>query len=506
MQSATATATSPSRFAWSDLRIPVAVALVRILLHLATDGRYGFHRDELQTVDDARYLAWGYVAYPPLTPFVARVAFELFGASLTGLRFFAALGQGVALVLIGLLVRDLGGKRTAQLAAALGVAIAPLSLSAGTLFQYVSFDYLWWVLTAYFMVRLLRTENPRWWLGIGAAIGLGMLTKYTVLFLVAGMAAGVLLTPARRYLRSPWLWCGAVLAVLIFLPNLIWQFQHDFISLDFLRSIHERDVRIGRTKGFLVEQLYVPANPFTIPMWLTGLYYVFTRRARRYRPFGWMFITALALFLVAQGRSYYMAPAYPALLAAGAVFWEQRLAAMTPAQARWRKALRWTALTAGAVLAIVLVVQITPINSPLWNISDDRKEEIGWPELVQAVAGVRDGLPAEDRKRLGVLTGNYGEAGAIDLYGPPYSLPRAISGVNSYWLRGYGDPPPETVIAVGLSRRSLDRVFESCELAGHVTNRYNVKNEETTSHPDIFLCRRPRQPWPELWKQARAFG
>jgi hypothetical protein len=155
-------------------------------------------------------------------------------------------------------------------------------------------------------------------------------------------------------------------------------------------------------------------------------------------------------------------------------------------------------------------VPITPVNSPLWKlvnkVNDDLREEIGWPELVETIANIHASLPAEERAHVGILAGNYGEAGAIDLYGPAHGLPNAISVVNSYWLRGYGDPPPQTLIVVGLSRDVLERNFESCVLAGHVTNRYGVLNEETTRHPDLFVCRQLRQPWPAFWKQFRNYG
>jgi 4-amino-4-deoxy-L-arabinose transferase-like glycosyltransferase len=205
------------KLASSDLGVLVLWATAGVLLHAVTNGQYGFHHDELATLDDARSLAWGYVAYPPLTPFLARIAFILFGPSLIGLRFFAAVAMGLVLVLTGLMARHLGGGRQAQIVAALAAAIGGVAFSAGTLFQYVSFDYLWWVAAAYFMVRLLASEDPRWCLAVGAAIGLGMLTKYTMLFLALGIAAGFLFTPARRYLRSPWLWFGVALAFVIFL-------------------------------------------------------------------------------------------------------------------------------------------------------------------------------------------------------------------------------------------------------------------------------------------------
>ena len=290
----------------------IIAATILVAVHTLTNGQYGFHRDELATVDDARHLAWGFVAYPPVTPFIGRVAWELFGASLAGLRFFAALAQGIAVILTGLMARELGGKRPGQLMAASAVAIAPLSISAGTLFQYVSFDYLWWVLAAWMTIRLLKSEDPRWFTGIGAAVGLGMMTKYTMGVLVIAMAGGFLLTPARRFLKSPWLWAGVALSILIFLPNILWQLQHHLISLDFLRSIHARDVRIGRTDGFLLNQLFVPACVLTVPLWMAGLYYYFFKEeAKRYRPIGLMFAISLVVFLIAKARDYYLAPAYP---------------------------------------------------------------------------------------------------------------------------------------------------------------------------------------------------
>ena len=494
----------------SDTGILVLLALARILLHAFTDGRYGFHRDELATVDDAGHLAWGFVAYPPLTPFIARVSFELFGPSLAALRLFGAVAQGAALVLTGWMARELGGKRWAQAIAGAAVAVAPVALSEGLLFQYITFDYLWWVAIAYLMIRLLRSEDPRWWLGIGAAVGLGMMTKYTMLFLVAAVAGAVLLTDVRRYLRSRWLWYGVALSLVVFLPNLIWQMQHQFISLDFLNDIHARDIRIGRTSGFLIEQLLVPASPFTVPLWITGLYfYFFVPEGKRYRAMGWTFVLVLLLFFIAKGRSYYMGPAYPMLFASGAVLWERRLSAQT-GWARFGRALTYAGLAAGAMLAVAFLVPLTPVNSGWWQIANhvnsDWREEVGWPELVATVAHIRDSLPSEQRARLAVLAVNYGESGAIDLYGSAYGLPKAISGVNSYWARGYGDPAPEKLIVVGLSRSFVQRNFESCELAGHNTNRFGVKNEESSDHPDIFVCGPPRRPWPEFWKRFRYYG
>lgn len=246
--------------------ILVGLALARLLLHLLANVNYGFHRDELAVWDDARHLAWGYIAYPPLTPLLAHVSMALFGDSLRAFRVPAALAQSVAMLLAGLIARELGGRRMAQVFAALAVACAPLSMLMGSMLMYTSIDYLWVVLLAWALLRVANGGDARWWLGVGLAIGLGMMTRYTMLFWVAGVVAGVLATPLRRHLRSPWLWVGVAVSLLMVLPNAWWQWQHDFIYLDFARHLHERDVRIGRSDGFLIGQLTVGDNPLTLPL------------------------------------------------------------------------------------------------------------------------------------------------------------------------------------------------------------------------------------------------
>jgi Dolichyl-phosphate-mannose-protein mannosyltransferase len=495
-----------------DSGILILLALAVILLHTLTNGRYGFHRDELLTLDNARHLAWGYVVYPPLTPFIARVEMELFGTSLRGFRFFAALSQGLVLLLTGLAVRQLGGKRLAQLVAALAVAIGGHSLVSGWFLSYTSFDYLWWVLMAYFVICLLKSDDPRWWVPVGATIGVGMMTKYTMGFLVLGLAGGVLLTPARRYLRKPWLWCGATVALLVWLPNLRWQIQHHFITLEFLKSIHARDIRWGWTNGFLLNQFWKCANPVTVPLWCAGLWYVFAMPdGKRYRILGWMYVVPLLALFVAKGRDYYLSPAYPMLLAAGAVRGERWLGSLSAQAASTIRRINWRAFAVSGLISAGVTLPLAPVNSAWWRVADrlnggDFNIQIGWPDLVETVAKVRDSVPVAQRTRLGILAGDVGQAGAVNLYGPGHGLPRAIGGMNSDWLRGYGDPPPETVIVIGMHRDFLDRNFESCELAGHLTNRYGIVNRSIDGYADVFLCQHLRQPWPEFWKHLRCFG
>lgn len=490
----------------SDLALLIAIALSTLLLHALTGNRYGFNRDELSLLDDARHLSWGYVAYPPITPLFARLSLLLFGTSLPGFRFFSWLVQAVAVVITGLMARGLGGTRRAQIMAAL--AAVPFCLGGGALMTYISFDYICWVLGAYFALCLLKSADPRWWMAIGAALGFGMLSKYTMGFFTLGIVGAVLLTDARRFLRSKWLWLGVAVSVLLLLPNLLWQAQHHFISLDFLRFIHERDVREGQTSGFLPDQVELTLLAF--PLALAGLYfYLFSENGRRYRMLGWMYVIPLALLVVANGRGYYLAPAYPMLYAAGAVMLEDRLATWQPTRAKAMRIAIFAALLVDAGIAIGFALPTAPVGSPWWQFSikvnGTLREEIGWPEFAETVAKIRDTLPAEDRARLGILAGNYGEVGALNLYGQRYGVPRAISGVNSFWERGYGDPPPETLIVVGFPRNWVDEHFASCQLAGHPWNRYGTANEETIENPDMFVCRGLRQPWPLLWRDFQSF-
>jgi 4-amino-4-deoxy-L-arabinose transferase-like glycosyltransferase len=494
----------------NDTHILLLLGLALFLLHMFTNHQYGFHQDEMVVLDNAKNLAWGFVEYPPLTPFLARIELTLFGLSLVGTRTFAALAFGIVAVLTGLMARELGGNRQTQIVAAVAASIAPMALILGSQIQYVTFDFLWSVVLAYLVIRLLKSENPRWWLGIGAVIGLGMMTKYTMAFFAAGLVGGVLLTDARRHLRSPWLWGGVALSILIFLPNLIWQVQHDFVSLEFLSSIHARDVAIGRADDYLLEQFVLCANPFVLPLWIAGLIYYFKGEAgKRYRVVGWMYVIPFLIYLFTQGRSYYLAPAYPMLIAAGAVAWQGWLTKLSAQKSRLMLGTTWSLLLIGTLVGGALSLPIAPINSALWNVTsevhDIFTEQVGWHEMIETVAGVYESLPEADKATAGILAGENDEAAALNLYGGSYGLPKAISGSNTYFLRGYGNPPPQTLIVIGFTQDAVDSLFAQCEIAGEITNPYGVEND-LRDPPNIFLCREPRLPWDELWNRLKRYS
>lgn len=502
---------SPQRFLIGDTAALWLAGLAVAGFHVAVSGQYGFHRDELLTYSNARHLDWCYVVYPPITAWLARLELEIFGASLTGFRFLAAVSMGLLAVLSGLIARALGGERQAVLVAAVAASIAGPVVFSGSFLSYMTFDLLCWVAVAWCVARLLQSQSPRWWIGIGAAVGLGLMCKYTMLFFAAGVLVGVLLTPNRRFLRSAWFWCGIAAALAIFSPVIVWQLHHHFVGLDWMRSIHARDMRWGRTRLFLPNQFWSVTNPITVPLWCAGLWFLFaTPRGKPFRMIGWMYLIPLAALFAAHGRDYYLAPAYPMLFAAGAVQGESWLASLAPRAKAEALRSTWISLLAGGATVVCLTTPIAPVNSAWWRAADAANGsfnmEFGWKELTATVAGIRDSLPLWQRAHIGILAGDEGEAGAINLYGPAYHLPEAISGMNSNWLRGYGDPPPQTVIAVGMDADFLERNFRSCTWAARLRNAYGIENKSIDGYANVYVCGSPRQGWPAFWTHFQYFG
>src|SRR3974390_2333755 len=397
------------RFVASDIGVLLLLASARVLLHVFTNGRYGFHRDELLTLDNARYLAWGYVVYPPVTPFLARVELAFFGDSLTGFRFFPALSQGLVMLLTGLSARALGASRAAQVVAALSVAVSGHALVSGWFLSYSTFDYLWWPLVASFVIRLLKSEDPRWWVAIGLGIAAGMLTKYTMGFLALGVVGGTLLTPTRRYLKTAWPWIGVVLALLVMLPHFVWQFHNHFVTFSFLKAIHARDIRWGWTDYFLLNQLWKSTNPVTVPLWLAGLWYLFVRPdGKRYRMLGWMYAFSLVALFLARGRDYYLAGAYPMLFAAGAVCSEKWLHTRDESRKLAVRATVASTLAISFLCTAAVTLPVAPRYSRWFRFADQVNGgsfgyQLGWPELADATALARDSLPPNEQARLGIL-------------------------------------------------------------------------------------------------------
>jgi 4-amino-4-deoxy-L-arabinose transferase-like glycosyltransferase len=495
----------PTHSLRSDAALLAGIASIVLIVHFALGNGYGFHRDELQFLDDARHLQWGFAAYPPMTAFSGRIAIALFGISPQVFRLPAALVNAVWLVLAGLTARELGGRRSAQILTVL--TALPVALVFSSVLQYNTFDLLAWSTLIYFTARVLSTGDERFWLGAGVGVGIGVLSKYTIAFPTASLLAAILLLPSQRHhLRSRGFWWGVLTAAALAAPNLVWLASHHFLTLQMEHHIHIRDVRNGRAAGYYTDQLRFTL--FALPMAIAGL--VSLMRSARFRLLSAFYIGPFVLLALAKGRGYYLMPAYPVLYAAGAVALERLILQ----RAVWLRLCLRSLVVAAALLDTAAVawayLPIWPVGSPGWNWqmknNADMANEVGWPEFVAQVAAVRDTLSPGDRSRLAILANNFGEAGALELWGPQYHLPTPISSVNSFHDRGYGPYEPETVIVVGGELYDQLGNFETCSIVALVRLPYGVRTEETDDHPEILVCHHLRRPWPEVWRRSQAFG
>ena len=465
----------------------LAAAVAKLALHLTVIERYGWHRDELYYRAAGQHLGLGYVDFPPVTALLASVDHALFGDSIAALRLFAVVAGCISVVVCALIARELGGGATAQALAAVAAAAAPVLLATNALFQTVSFDQLAWAVALFLLVRILRTGDHRLWPLLGLAAGLGLETKYTIVVLLFGIALGLVADGRGRALlrtRGPWIAAGV--ALLVMLPNLWWQARHGWASFDFF--VHPARSATDESRPKFLASLILNGGPVALPLWVGGL--VSLLRNPAVRPLGVAAATVIALFFVLGGKSYYAAPIYLLLFAAGAVAFER----VTTGRPRL---LRLGAIVVLAVGVIPPLAQVLPVRSEhdlvksgLWNDRSDYADEIGWPELADQVARVFQALPPAERGRAGVVAENYGEAGAIDLFGPSRGLPHAASGHLSY---SYWRPPRRgatTVVSVGYRASQAAPYCASARQVGSVTNRDGIHNPEFGA--PILVCRLKR--------------
>jgi len=478
----------------------------RLLLFLLLGGRYGFHQDEMYFIDCGRHLAFGYVDHPPLVPWLARLSTTLFGDSLYGLRFFPMLSGAGTIVLAVLLARAWGGGRYAQFLAGLCVLLAPAYLFMANMLNIPVFEQFIWTLCAYFIVRAIQQEEPRWWLAVGVAAGIGLLNKHTMALWGLGICAGVFLTPLRRDLRTPWPWAGAAIAALIFLPNLMWLYRHDWASLEFIQNL----AGIPRAL-FLAGQLLF-MGPFFTPVWCAGLVFLYTQPERRYRAFAWFFISLLLFFLLRQGQPYYLAAAYPILFAAGAVWWE-RWSARRSSPLPGRAVL--AGMVAGGLAFLPLGAPVLPLQTteriaerlfgnvvPPQDLLIDFHFQVGWPDHAEVFAEIFHALPEEDRAHTEILTLTYGMTSAVNFLGPAHGLPQAWSGSMTHYFWG---PPPDTteVYIVSLfDEDRLRRYFGSVQRAGEI---HHPLAAGVYRHRPVYVCRQPHQPLSRVWSDFKRF-
>ncbi len=496
-----------------------AAAKTAVLVATSAAGGYGYIRDELYYLACSEHLTWGYVDHPPLSIVLLWISRHLFGDSLVAVRLLPALSGGFVVILAAMLARRLGGGGTAQAISSSCVLAAPLLLGMDSVFSMNAFDVLLWTAAIYIFVGACRSGDARDWMWLGAVFGLGLLNKLSVLWLVAGLVAGLVVTPARRLVLTRGPWAAAAIMSVLFLPHVLWQVSNGYPTLEFIKNASSgKYVSLSPVDLFVQQALFM--NPVTLPLWLAGLVYALASKGERgLRGLAVVYLVVFTILAVnGDSKATYLVTLMPLLFVFGGLAFERLLSrpglrVLTPI------AIALVVLS-GAALA-PLVIPILPVESSIRyahalgiqpSTSEKNKlgrlpqhfaDMFGWPQMVDAVADAYRTLDAAERPRSAILCGNYGEAGAVDFFGPARGLPKAISGHNSYWLWGTRGASGDVVIVLGGTQDALERAYRQVVLAGVTTSAYSMPYEDGLR---IWICRGRRNNLTADWRQFKVFN
>jgi hypothetical protein len=496
------------------------MAILTLAIHLVYNPYFGYHQDEFYFIACGEHLDFGYVDHAPMVPWIAWLSQRVFGESLVGLRFLPAVAGAVSVFLIGLLARRLGGGRFAQFLACLSFLIAPVYLRSENMLCIPAFEPMYWLLGAYFLVRVIQDDNPKFWLGVGVAAGLGLLNKHSMLFFGFGLAVAIVATPLRKYLKSSWLYAGGAMAALVFSPNIIWQMAHGWPTVEFLRELNKDAMAdISRIQFIAGQILYV--HPFNAPIWIAGLVSVMFGTNRKFRALGIVYIAVLTVMLITHAKIYYLSPAYPMLLAAGAVaverFANRSVGRVDARPVPWVKPVTIGALITGGLLFAPLSLPMLDIErtdryinaitfGKLGNVHEltgDLHAQYGWEQIVKQTAEAYETLTPEEKAQCIIVAPNYGVAGAIDLFGGKYGLPKASAGHMSYYIWGYPKDRGEVILAPLWSPKSLEKVFDEIRIVSTFNEPY--VNKWMNDGRIFGIYKKPKMPLDKLWTRLRDF-
>ena len=505
-------AVSPLAVGWL-----ISIALAKMLLHLLVIQRYGYFRDELYYLASTEHLSWGYVDHPPFSIALLAVVRGVLGDSLFAVRIVPVLAGAATVFLCGVIARQLGAGRFAQVLAALAGLLSPVFLGLDHFYSMNALELLFWTAATWATLRALTSLRTRDWLILGAILGLGLLNKLSMSWFALGLVVGLLLTEHRRVFRKPGIWLAAALAFLIFLPHLLWQMIHGWPTLEFMRNATSIKMADVSPVAFLLEQV-LANNPGALPVWMGGIVFGFAPAGRRGRVLVWIYLTVLLLLLVGgHSRASYLAPAYPMLFALGAVAIERQSAA---AGRGWVRSLAVALLVIFGGLVLPLALPVLPVQtfvryqaalgqSPRTEETQDVgplpqhfADMFGWEEMTNLVAEAFSRLTPEEQARARVFGQNYGEAGAIDVLGRRRGLPRAMSGHNSYWMWGPGTDSVTVLIIIGGDRDDNAEFFEDIEVVGQTSSPWSMPYERNL---DVSIARKPKVDLREAWPNLRMF-
>jgi hypothetical protein len=414
------------------------------------------------------------------------------------------------------MARQLSANRFGQGLAALATLIAPQFLGVSSLLTVDAFDVLFWGLALYILILIFKYENPKDWLWFGLVVGIGLTNKVSLLYFSLAMVIGLALTAQRKYFRNIWLYLGGAIAVAFLIPYIIWNALHGWPTVEFFAAYGNKVFQASPLE-FILQQILI-MHPFTLPLWLMGLIYFFSKRGETYRPFGWMYLVLLIIFMLQHAKNYFLAPIYPVLFAGGAVSFEQ----MVEVNRRlWLKPAYVTLLVIGGLIIAPAAIPILPLQAHLAymratsgsSVKSEKFEtgvfpqhfadRFGWEDMAAKVADAYHSLPPEDQADACIAAGNYGEAGALEFYAPRYGLPHVISGHNNYYIWGPDDCTGKTVIAIGVGNaEDLKQVFADVKQVSETHCDYCMPYENNLP---IYVAHGLKMPLAQVWPSVKSF-
>ncbi|MBN1271984.1 MAG: glycosyltransferase family 39 protein [Candidatus Aminicenantes bacterium] len=508
----------------SDFFIIGIFAFLKLLLHLLALKGFGYFRDELYYIACSDHLGFGFVDQPPLSILLLKAVRLVFGDSTAAIRLLPALGGALFVFLTGIITRELGGKKFAVAFASAASLAATGNFFIFHIFSMNFLDLLFWQACILIVIRIIKTGNAKYWLLFGLTAGLGLQNKISILFLCFGLSVGLLITRERKHFKNKYFWLGLVLAGLLLLPYVLWNLSHGWPTVEFMDNARIYKMADVSPVGFFLGQI-IFNNPVTVLIWLPGLaFLIFHQKGKRFRLFGWMFLSIYLLFTIQEAKSYYLAPAYPVLFAGGALLWEH-----------------WLKIGSRNVLKTVLVLWMTisalvplPITLPLLSAektvrytrifggkvpSGERHtlgalpqhfaDMFGWEKMAAVYGEIFQNLSTEEQSRCVIYVRNYGEAGAVDFFGKKFGLPKATCAHNSYWFWGPGKEAKNSVYIIRGTEQSVEEsyadlspYFDSVEYAATFTCTYCMPYENNNP---IFICWGFKGSLQDIWEHEKHF-
>ena len=491
--------------------LAISMSLFTLLIHLFTCTNYELHRDELLYMAMGHHPAFGYMSTPPLMGFLAFLIAHVFGTSEWAVKFFPILSGSLSVLVIAMMVRELGGRGWAVFLACLAFILSPAFLHTCNLFMPVPFDQFFWLMLAYLTLRLVNTQNERYWIGIGIVLGVAFLNKYSILFFGVSIFVALVLSEHRRLIWSRYFLYALILALVIVTPNLIWQVQHHFPVITHMAELQRRQLSHENPMTFMTGQLML--NFPCVFIWLTGLICsLFIKNEKGIRFIGLSYLFVVIILILGHGKAYYALGAYPMLFAIGGYTMEKYFTG-------WRVWLSFIFTGFAIAMSLFLLphsLPVLPIEkmaayckssskymgdwATRWE--DGSQHEVpqtyadmtGWKELANLVVMAYDKLDSNEQKHCLIFAQNYGQAGAIQFYGKPHGLPDPVSLNDAFLFWAPDSVNNNMLIVVDDKPGALDSLFATYHVFGTVNDRYFRERGL-----NVYVCRNPRPIWQQYY-------